>query len=78
MAGAIHKRLWELDGQKQHLERSLAFYLRGYEQGVEGDYGYTGINAAFVLDLIADQEEEEARKASIEPAKHGGSLEQGA
>jgi predicted acylesterase/phospholipase RssA len=59
LAGAIHKRRWELDGQKRHLERSLAFYLRGYEQGVEGDNGYTGINAAFVLDLIADLEEEE-------------------
>jgi predicted acylesterase/phospholipase RssA len=65
LAGAIHKRRWELDGQKQHLERSLAFYLRGYEQGVENDYGYTGINAAFVLDLIAAQEEEEAGQANI-------------
>ncbi|HEV2666748.1 MAG TPA: tetratricopeptide repeat-containing protein, partial [Blastocatellia bacterium] len=59
LAGAIHKRRWELDGQKRDLERSLAFYLRGYEQGVEGDDGYTGINAAFALDMIADQEEEE-------------------
>lgn len=65
LAGAIHKRRWEIDGQKQHLERSLAFYLRGYEQGVEDDFGYTGINAAFVLDLIADQEEEEARQANV-------------
>jgi predicted acylesterase/phospholipase RssA len=65
LAGAIHKRRWELDGQKQHLERSLAFYLRGYEQGVENDYGYTGINAAFVLDLIAYQEEEEAGQANV-------------
>jgi predicted acylesterase/phospholipase RssA len=66
LAGAIYKRRWELDGQKQHLERSLAFYLRGYEQGVEGDTGYTGINAAFVLDLIANQEEEESKKAKTE------------
>ncbi|HEY8460772.1 MAG TPA: tetratricopeptide repeat-containing protein [Blastocatellia bacterium] len=65
LAGAIHKRLWELDGQKQHLERSMAFYLRGYEQGVEGDFGYTGINAAFTLDLIAYQEEEEAWQTGI-------------
>ncbi|HEX5083981.1 MAG TPA: tetratricopeptide repeat-containing protein [Blastocatellia bacterium] len=65
LAGAIHKRLWELDGQKQHLERSLAFYLRGYEQGGEVDFGYTGINAAFLLDLIADQEEEESRETNI-------------
>src|SRR5215510_10902951 len=65
LAGAIHKRRWELDGQKQHLDRSLAFYLRGYEQGVKGDCGYTGINAAIVLGLIADQEEEEARATNI-------------
>jgi Predicted esterase of the alpha-beta hydrolase superfamily len=65
LAGAIHKRLWELDGQKQQLERSMVFYLRGYEQGVKGDFGYTGINAAFVLDLIADQEEEAARETNI-------------
>jgi predicted acylesterase/phospholipase RssA len=65
LAGAIHKRLWELDGQKQHLERSLVFYLRGHEQGVEGDFGYTGINAAFVLDLIADQEEEAAGETNL-------------
>jgi tetratricopeptide (TPR) repeat protein len=56
IAGAIHKRKWEIDGQKQHLERSLDYYLRGYQQGVTGDYGYTAINAAFVLDLLAAQE----------------------
>ncbi len=65
LAGAIYKRRWELGGQKQHLERSLAYYLRGYLQGVAGDYGYTGINAAFVLNLISDQEENEARQANM-------------
>jgi predicted acylesterase/phospholipase RssA len=55
LAGAIHKRLWETDGQLPHLERSLHFYRRGYEAGIEKDYGYTAINAAFVLDLLAEQ-----------------------
>jgi predicted acylesterase/phospholipase RssA len=64
LAGAISKRLWELDSQKQHLERALAFYRRGHAQGVEtDDNGYTGINAAFVLDLLAQQEEKEAESA---------------
>jgi predicted acylesterase/phospholipase RssA len=64
LAGSINKRTWELDGQKQHLERSLAFYRRGHELGVAtDDNGYTGINAAFVLDLLAEQEEEEANDA---------------
>jgi predicted acylesterase/phospholipase RssA len=64
IAGAIYKRRWELDWHKQHLERSLAFYLRGHAQGVEtGDNGYTGINAAFILDLLAEQEEKDAAEA---------------
>lgn len=64
LAGSINKRTWELDGQKQHLERALAFYRRGHLLGVAtDDNGYTGINAAFVLDLLAEQEEEEAKEA---------------
>jgi len=64
IAGAINKRRWELDGQKQHLERSLAFYMRGHRLGVQTeDNGYNGINAAFVLDLLANQEEKEAAEA---------------
>ncbi|MCG6926484.1 MAG: patatin family protein, partial [Acidobacteria bacterium] len=61
LAGAIHKRLWQVDGNKGHLEQSLAYYLRGYEAGVEKDHGYTAINAAHVLDQLASLEEERAR-----------------
>jgi predicted acylesterase/phospholipase RssA len=68
LAGAIFKYKWVGDGQRANLERSLAYYLRGYAQGVEKDIGYTGINAAFVLDLIAFQEESESRKSGLEAA----------
>jgi predicted acylesterase/phospholipase RssA len=64
LVGAIHKRKWEIDSQRQHLERALSYYMRGYEIGPENDQGYTGINAAFVLDLLAYQETEEAKKAN--------------
>jgi predicted acylesterase/phospholipase RssA len=53
IAGAIWKRRWEVDAQREHLERSLAYYTAGYERGIAADFGYTAINAAFVLDLIA-------------------------
>jgi len=66
MAGAIWKRKWEVEGQLQHLERALAFYRRGYEQGVEKDFGYTAINTAYVLDLIAHYEESAFRQASAD------------
>jgi hypothetical protein len=65
LAGAICKRRWEATGQIQDLECSLAYYLRGYEEGAAGDYGYTGINAAFVLDLLASQEAAASRRSGL-------------
>ena len=62
LAGAIYKRKWELLGGKQILERSLSYYLRGYQEGPAGDQGYTGINAAFLLDLLATMETAEAKE----------------
>jgi predicted acylesterase/phospholipase RssA len=85
IAGGIYKRKFEIDGQRQQLERSLFYYLRGYVQGApadkratlfdylrddpaatvttKDDRGYTGINAAFVLDQLAHLEEKEASAA---------------
>ncbi|HEY0379547.1 MAG TPA: tetratricopeptide repeat-containing protein [Pyrinomonadaceae bacterium] len=54
--GAIYKRKWEVDAQKLNLERSLLYYRRGYELGVKTDQGYTAINAAYALELLAYQE----------------------
>jgi hypothetical protein len=56
IAGAIHKRRWEVTGQKEQLERSYRYYRRGYDVGPEKDYGYTASNAALVLDQLADIE----------------------
>lgn len=54
IAGAVHKRLWGVDGVLKHLRTAADYYLRGWRQGL-GDDGYTGINAAFTLDLLADE-----------------------
>ncbi|HEV3376730.1 MAG TPA: patatin-like phospholipase family protein [Thermoleophilaceae bacterium] len=77
IAGGIHKRRWEIDGSQASLQRSLAYYRRGYEQGPEGDQGYTGINAAFVLDLLADMERRAAETAGA-GASAGDDLERAA
>lgn len=66
LAGSIYKQKWQRDAQRQHLIRSLAYYYKGYRQKVEGDYGYTGINAAFVLDVLAQQEALEASQAGTD------------
>jgi predicted acylesterase/phospholipase RssA len=63
IAGAIHKELWKYDAQRATLERSLSFYARGAANGLRADYGYTALNAAFVQDLLASQEDRD-RSAS--------------
>jgi len=55
IAGGICKRMWQVDGLRQTLERSLAYYERGAAGGVAADNGYTAINTAFVLDLLASR-----------------------
>ncbi len=59
LAGAIHKRLWQVRNDKRELETSLRYYRRGHEADRAREYvkqGYPGINAAFVLDLLASLE----------------------
>ena len=65
LAGSIYKRKWELTAQERHLETSLSYYFRGYQAGVANDYGYTSINAAFVLDVLCDLENVESQPAPL-------------
>lgn len=59
--GAIHKRLWELRGQRSDLDMAVWAYERGYY--LKRDY-YNGINYAFVLNVRAkEQAEPEERTA---------------
>ena len=51
--GSIWKQRWRVYGLREHLEHSLRFYKQGMSMGLEMDRGYTAINAAFVLDLLA-------------------------
>lgn len=66
LVGAIYKRKWEVDTDKLNLEHALRYYRRGFNAGVENDAGYTSINTAFVQDLLAHIEENQAREAGIE------------
>lgn len=63
LAGAIYKRQYELYARQDYLERAAAYYLRGYRAGLKNDYGFTAINAAFVLDSLATRELVQARAA---------------
>ncbi|KAA0579146.1 hypothetical protein FZ983_17690 [Azospirillum sp. B21] len=68
LAGAVYKNKWEIDGRREHLEASAALYLRGCGRGMVGprlDKGYTAINAAFMLDLLAGQMDQSAKEIGI-------------
>jgi len=64
LAGAIHKRYWEVDGRREHLEKAFSFYFRGYLQVGVRDTGYCAVNAAFLLDLMGSLEPAEFRAVS--------------
>lgn len=55
LGGAVYKRKWQTSGQLEDLHESLFFYQAAYERNPEQDMGYGGINAAFIMDLLADR-----------------------
>lgn len=52
--GAVHKRLWDIDHQREHLDRAIASYERGFY--LKRDY-YNGINYAYLLNERAAQQQ---------------------
>src|SRR5215469_17245498 len=60
LAGAVHKRLWEINGNVQELIWSLGYYERTRDAGASRSdlekWAYGSVNAAFVLDLLAAAE----------------------
>jgi tetratricopeptide (TPR) repeat protein len=56
LGGAIYKRKWEYDGQLENLHQALSLYHRAWDRDPRMDMGYGGVNAAFVLDLLASRE----------------------
>jgi predicted acylesterase/phospholipase RssA len=65
LAGAVYKRLWEYRGGIEDIQASLAFYRRAWDSNPAIDRGYGGVNAAFILDILASQ----ARKAESKAGK---------
>jgi len=52
--GGICKQRWRSFGTRAHLEESFDWYKQGAALGLEIDRGYTTLNAAFVVDALAD------------------------
>lgn len=56
LAGAIYKRMWEISGQLEPLQRSLYFYREGWQLLRGPDGAWCGINTAFALEALASRE----------------------
>jgi predicted acylesterase/phospholipase RssA len=57
LGGGVYKRMWEHGGQLEDLHQALFFYRAAWDHDPtavkEIDKGYGGVNAAYILDLLA-------------------------
>ena len=67
LGGAIYKRKWEYCGLLEHLQQALVFYLAAWEFNPEVDKGWSGVNAAYVMDLLAARAGKVAARSGVNP-----------
>ena len=71
LGGAVYKRMWQSGGQIEHLHQALFFYRAAWERDTteekEIDKGYGGVNAAYILDLLAARATTIAVRAGTKP-----------
>jgi len=65
LGGAVYKRRWERNGRIEDLHASLHFYRKGWTANAAADMGYCGVNAAYILDVLAFRERTTAARAGI-------------
>jgi predicted acylesterase/phospholipase RssA len=63
LGGAVYKRLWEFKGHLDYLQQSLEFYRAAFVRNPEADLGYGGVNAAYLLDVLANRAERLAKRS---------------
>lgn len=66
LGGAVYKRMWESNGQLEHLYEALSFYRAAYERNPEQDRGYGGVNAAYIFDVLAARARAAARRSGTQ------------
>lgn len=65
LGGAVYKRKWQHFGQLEDLIEALFFYRAAFERNPQQDKGYGGVNAALILDILADRTKQIARRSGI-------------
>lgn len=62
LGGAVSKRLWEVLGQLEPLYEALQFYRAAHDHATPDNPGYGGVNAAYLLDVLAARAARIARR----------------
>jgi predicted acylesterase/phospholipase RssA len=57
LRGAIYKRMWEFGGQTDYLYEAVKHYLSAWSRDRASDQGYGGVNAAYLMDVLAGLEQ---------------------
>lgn len=67
LGGAVFKRMWEWNGNESELRSSLVLYRAGWERREQKDQetAYCGVNAAYILDLLAYLSSRTARRTGM-------------
>ena len=69
IAGGILKRMWARSGQTRFLIQGLSCYERGYSSSsAPDDYGYNGINAAFLNEQLASEDDPRSARERCQKA----------
>ncbi len=55
LGGAACKIKWQQFGQIEDLYESLSFYRAAFERNPQQDMGYGGVNAAYIMDILAER-----------------------
>jgi predicted acylesterase/phospholipase RssA len=71
LGGAVYKRKWEYDGQVEHLWNALIFYRGAWQFNAEQDMGYGGVNAAYILDVLAARAKIIALRSGLQSSEFG-------
>lgn len=75
LGGAVYKRLWEYRGRIEDIYSSLALYRLAWTRDPKNDMGYGGVNAAFILDILADRAKKAAERAGNKKSDEADRLE---
>lgn len=64
LGGAAYKIKWQQFGQMDDLYESLTFYRAAFERNPQQDMGYGGVNAAFIMEILADRSSRIAHRSN--------------